>query len=872
MAVAAAQTCANPGGELTVRRVGACTAAAGVIAALLSAMNPPVRAQAQAEDPCGPSGNPIACENSRPGSPRSEWDIDGLGDNSIRGFATDISVNRGERIDFKINTSAEAYEVDIYRLGYYGGDGARKVATVQPSIALPHAQPDCIRDRATGLHDCGNWAVSASWQVPADATSGVYIARPRRLDTGGATHIPFIVRDDDGGSDILFQTSDTTWLAYNAYGGNSLYQGAPAGRAYKVSYNRPFVNRAAEPPHNQLFWAEYPMIRWLERQGYDVSYFAGVDGDRRGEEILEHRVFMSVGHDEYWSDGQRRAVEAARDAGVHLAFFSGNEVFWKVRWEDSIDGSETPHRTMVCYKETQAGAKIDPTPVWTGTWRDPRFSPPADGGRPENGLLGTMFTVLLGPGGAYGTAIRVPGELGRLRFWRDTRVADLRPGETAVLADHTLGFEWGEVVENPFRPAGLIRLSSTTERVPLRIVDHGSDYDEGEATHSIVLHRAASGALVFSASTIQWSFGLDDVHDGPATRPDPAMQQATVNLLADMGVQPYRLDDGLVRAVPSTDTVPPVAVFDASVEQELVSGALERISGSAYDEGGVVAGVEVSVDGGRTWRSAIGTAQWAFAWAPDVGGSRTVQVRAVDDSGNLQAEPTTATVRVRQRGCPCSFWDDDAAPAVVGVGDGRGIELGLRFSAAVDGVVTGVRFYHASGSPGPFTVSVWDADGTRLSSAEHDPASAGWQRVRLPEPVPVVAGRTYVVSYHAPSGGFVVDRGYFQDVFVQGPLTAPAPANGVFAYGSGSVFPGQSFDASNFWVDVVFEGDGLSRHDPPPATGTPREPIVLASAPMWAGGEVESAGLPAIGAVIVLLLVGVGIIGRLVRAKLTGRP
>src|SRR2546426_384786 len=87
-------------------------------------------------------------------------------------------------------------------------------------------------------------------------------------------------------------------------------------------------------------------------------------------------------------------AEAARTAGIHLAFFSGNEIFWKTRWENSIDGSGTPYRTLVTYKETLANDKIDPLPnVWTGTWRDPRFTPPADGGRPENALTGTLFSV-----------------------------------------------------------------------------------------------------------------------------------------------------------------------------------------------------------------------------------------------------------------------------------------------------------------------------------------------------------------------------------------------------------------------------------------------------------------------------------------------
>ena len=154
-------------------------------------------------DACTPPiANEIVCENSKPGNPQSEWDVDGNGDSSIQGFATDISVNHGDTISFKIKTTASAYRIDIYRLGWYGGIGARKVATIQPSASLPQSQPACLTNSSTGLIDCGNWAVSASWTVPTDAVSGVYLARPVRLDTGGASHIPFVVRDDNGHEDI----------------------------------------------------------------------------------------------------------------------------------------------------------------------------------------------------------------------------------------------------------------------------------------------------------------------------------------------------------------------------------------------------------------------------------------------------------------------------------------------------------------------------------------------------------------------------------------------------------------------------------------------------------------------------------------------
>ena len=102
--------------------------------------------------------NPIVCENTKPGNPSSEWDISGSGDPSIQGFATDISVDQGQTVHFKIDTNASGYRLDIYRMGYYAGLGARKVASVLPTASLPQNQPACLTDDTTGLMDCGNWA------------------------------------------------------------------------------------------------------------------------------------------------------------------------------------------------------------------------------------------------------------------------------------------------------------------------------------------------------------------------------------------------------------------------------------------------------------------------------------------------------------------------------------------------------------------------------------------------------------------------------------------------------------------------------------------------------------------------------------------
>jgi len=622
-----------------------------VYVAILALLAFPHAAQAQS---CSPSLNPVACENTLPGN--TGWNITGAGDPTIQGFATDISVNVGGTVTFKVSTTASNYHLDIYRMGYYGGAGARKITTVTPSVSLPQTQPACLTDSSTNLMDCGNWAPSASWAVPSTATSGIYFAVLVRADTGGASHIFFIVRNDASHSAMLYQASDETWQAYNPYGGHSLYGDTgfnlPA-RAYKVSYNRPF-NTANLETYTWLFNAEYPMIRWLEANGYDVSYFTGVDAARNGSLILNHKVYLSVGHDEYWSAPHRANVEAARDAGVNMAFFSGNEVFWKTRWENSIDGTNTPYRTLVCYKETldstPSGGIKDPAdpPTWTGSWRDPRFSPPADGGRPENALTGTIFMVN-GPGtDNTDLSIVVPAADGQMRFWRDTSIANLAPGTSATLPAGTLGYEWDSDLDNGSRPPGQFRLSTATYTLTTDLLlDYGGTYGAGIATHNMTLHRAPSGALVFGAGTVQWSWGLDSNHDNGNTPPDIRMQQATVNLFADMGVQPQTLQSGLLPVIQSTDTTPPVSTITSPTSGSTEPFAVVvTVTGTAQDFGsGVVGGVEVSVDGGLTWHPATGRANWTYSWETALGTGH-IMSRAVDDSGNIETPSAGINVTV----------------------------------------------------------------------------------------------------------------------------------------------------------------------------------------------------------------------------------
>ncbi len=825
----------------------------------------------------GSCANAIACENALTGNSSTEWDIPDAGDPTIQGFATDISVNRGQTISFKINSTASAYRIDIYRLGYYGGLGARKVATINPSATLPQVQPQCLTDPATALMDCGNWKVSASWTVPATATSGVYLAKPVRNDTGGTSHIVFIVRDDAGHSDLLFQTSDLTWQAYNKYGGTDLYSGTgpgtgggTGGRGYKVSYNRPFILRGSGRVGgfgefaSWLFTLEYPMIRWLESNGYDMSYATGVDTERRGlAGITPHKTFMSVGHDEYWSGGQRTNIEAARAAGVNLAFFSGNEMYWKTRWENSIDGSNTPYRTLVCYKETGNGAKTDPSPTWTGTWRDPRFSPPfgtSDGGRPENAVTGQIFTV----NAFRSDPIVISSSEGRLRFWRNTGIDQLDYGMSAQLPAGVLGDEWDEQLDNGFRPGGLLQLSTTTVPVNSYLLDFGTTFGPGTATHHLSLYRHSSGALVFGAGTIRWMWGLDSNHDdnaapAPIPVPDVRMQQVTANLLADMGALPTTLQSGLVAPTPSTDVIPPTSSFLTPAVITAPAWGPMTVFGIATDAGGgIPAAVELSVDGGNSWHPVSGAANWGGAFTTGSPGVINVKSRAVDDSARIETPGPGITVNVTTNSTRCTLFSPNAVPSTPDVTDPAPEELGVRFTTDVAGWITALRFYKSAANIGTHIGNLWTNTGTLLATVTFtNETASGWQEAKLPTPISVVAGTKYVASVHMDAGHFGEDTNYFATTGAdRGPLHAAASVagqpNGLYLYGA-SAFPTNSYlGGSNYWIDVVYTASLAPDTTPPivtslsPAFGaTGVDPLTLVTAQFnepLAASAVTSAG------------------------------
>ena len=307
-------------------------------------------------------------------------------DGRVEGFFAQTSVERGEQAVLKVRCDDPEYRVEVYRSGYYGDTGGRLVEKIGPRTATP--QPDARRDERTGLVSAAGWSESVRFDT-SGWPSGVYLAR--LIGSGGSDgQALLVVRDRTRAADALVIIPDTTYQAYNYWGDYSFYAGDDGSpRAVRVSFDRPYINVTVD----QADWylrCELPLVRWLEAEGYDVTYAAASDL-HRGVELGARGAWISCGHSEYWSDEMRAAFEGARDRGVHLAFFGANSGYWRVRFE-ADPWSKEPDRVMVCYKMTEESPTtlgtdrvVDPVSRTT-LWRDP-----AGPDRPENALIGIMY-------------------------------------------------------------------------------------------------------------------------------------------------------------------------------------------------------------------------------------------------------------------------------------------------------------------------------------------------------------------------------------------------------------------------------------------------------------------------------------------------
>jgi uncharacterized membrane protein len=556
------------------------------------------------------AGTVIQTENAKPGT--TDWQITNPATNrEIEGYASLTSVPRGGQISFFVNTTDPVFQIEIFRMGWYGGLGGRRMT--QPVQLAGTRQVIPQPDPTTGLVEC-NWinpyvfTIPNNTSDPSDWASGVYLAKLTGLTSGKQRYIIFVVRDDVRPSNYFFQSSVNTYQAYNNWGGKSLYSfNSTNGQAQKVSFNRPYDRSdtgitagtygVADGSGEFLHSWEYNMVRFLEREGYDVAYCTDVDTHENPNLILSHKVFLVVGHDEYWSWQMRSNVIAARDRGVSLAFFSGNTMFWQIRYEPSTVNA-APDHTIVAYKElatTLDPLYLDGNPsndyLVTVQWRQAPVS------LPEDAIIGVMY----GSGPVQGDLVVVNA----------AHPAFANTGlQNGSVLPGLLGYEVDRMFGNA--PAST------------QLLMHSQYLDSGGLTFfsDMTIYTAASGATVFAAGTIQWVWGLDD-YNAPALRPswlNPAMQQVTRNLLAIL-----------------IGDMPPVANPGGPYAGN-PKIAVQFNGGGSSDPDGTVAAYEWDFGDGST---STGVAPTHTYTATD---KYTVRLIVTDDKGSRNAASTTATI------------------------------------------------------------------------------------------------------------------------------------------------------------------------------------------------------------------------------------
>jgi hypothetical protein len=322
----------------------------------------------------------------------------------------------------------------------------------------------------------------------------------------------FVVRNDGGHEPILFDTNVNTYAAYDAYGGTSLYSNNTNHSIYspphamKVSFDHPFLQGDGA---GQFLWYEYPFVRWLEKQGYDVAYTTDLDIATTPGLLTAHKMLLFAGHAEYWTKSMRDNVQAAIAAGVNVAFFSGNESYWQVRYEANTAG--VANRVVVGYKDfADCSCPPGPDPMWnvdnsvlTALWRNPLI------GRPEEQMMGVQF------GGEVNNA-----------NWTVQNASNWVYAGTGwtngTIVPGIVGYEYDHFFNDANTPANITVLSNTAV-----VNTENGQHDTANAT----IYTAPSGARVFAAGTIQWSWGLDNY--GGTSFVNPGVQRVTANILAN---------------------------------------------------------------------------------------------------------------------------------------------------------------------------------------------------------------------------------------------------------------------------------------------------------------------------------------------------
>lgn len=448
-----------------------------------------------------PRGGPtwsIAAENQAHGT--RGWLITRVGDQqAIEGWADQTSVVVGHTVTLHVSTTAPTYTVHAIRMGWYGGLRGREVwksgsmpgVRRQPYVIVPPRQTVVT-----------NWPASLTLST-AGWPPGSYLLR---LDAStGQRYVPLQLRRPTSQGSLVIVSADTTWQAYNSYGGYSLYGGANgafATRARAVSFDRPYGLDRGQG-QSEYLENEAPLVVLAERLGLDVNYISDVDLDSVPQVLRGAKAVIFTGHDEYWSIAMRQALLGFRDAGGNLGFLGANIGFRHIRFESTLGRAD---RTEVCYKipsEDPLYGKDNPDV--TGQWRYPPDP------RPESVITGVFYQS-------------------------DPVQADM------VVADPSIWMLQGTNAAAGTRLTGLVRpeydrvdLSVPTPR-PIEIITHSPLTVNGRGDYSdSAYYTTSSGAGVFSVGTISWINALQGLGGAAA---EAFTTKVTANVLSVFATGP----------------------------------------------------------------------------------------------------------------------------------------------------------------------------------------------------------------------------------------------------------------------------------------------------------------------------------------------
>jgi hypothetical protein len=460
--------------------------------------------------------NPVP-ENAKPGT--SDWVIRHLGaEHEIEGYTGKASVLPGEPLPLFVSTTARAFTVTAYRLGWYQGHGARQLW--KSKTVRGGAQRAFTVSQSTST-------VATDWDpvltLPTDDwPTGAYLLK-LTAESGAQRYVPVTVRSPSCAGKVVLKACVQTWQAYNMWGGYDLYKGpngAYADRSLVVSLDRPYDKNGASMfltyERNAVKLAEYLTTT---HGGLDLAYVTSMDIDADPRLLDGASALISLGHDEYWTPAERANVTAARDKGVNLAFLGANAMFRRTRLQESPVGEA---RQVVCYKTAYHADPMygkDPAAV-TSDWRD---APNPD---PESTLIGTVYE---------GYPVDAPFVVSSPSSWvyKGTGVPD------GASFPHLVGVEYDRV--DPAYPL----------QRPLEVLSHSPLTCEGARSYGdSAYYTHAGGAGVYNSGTMRWVEAIygDQPHgiSGSATT---FVRQVTANVLRAFAHGPaagtYKAHDNL---------------------------------------------------------------------------------------------------------------------------------------------------------------------------------------------------------------------------------------------------------------------------------------------------------------------------------------